>query len=88
MLSLFVCALVLSFMFSQTDHIDRKRRCGAARRASGGIATLIFAPIAAVVLFITVIGVPLGILLIGYYFWLMYLSQLSLGWPWDPAYEF
>ena len=80
MLSLFVCALVLSFMFpKQITSIGTTMLERPGKSVLVGIATLIFAPIAAVVLFITVIGVPLGILLIGYYFWLMYLSQLSLG---------
>jgi hypothetical protein len=80
MLSLFVCALVLSFMFpKQILSIGTTMMERPGESVLAGIATLIFAPIAAVVLFITVIGVPLGILLLGYYFWLMYLSQLTLG---------
>ncbi len=80
MLSLFVCALALSFLFpKQITSIGTTILGRPGESVLVGLATLIFAPVVAVVLFITVIGVPLGILLMGYYFWLMYMSQLSLG---------
>lgn len=80
MLSLFACALVLSFLFpEQTASIGTTITLRPGESALVGIATLILTPVLAVVLCITVIGVPLGMFLMGYYCWLIYLSQLSLG---------
>ncbi len=44
-----------------------------------GIGGLILIPISFGVLFITIIGIPLGLLLLAIFLWLCYLSQLSLG---------
>lgn len=44
-----------------------------------GIAGIILIPIAAGILMITVLGIPLGLFLLMLYFWMIYLSQLSLG---------
>jgi len=80
MLSLFACALVLSFLCpKQITAIGATLMDRPGESALAGLATLIFTPVVAIVLCITVIGVPLGMLLMGYYFWLMYLSQMCLG---------
>lgn len=44
-----------------------------------GLGGLILIPVAMGILFVTVIGVPLGLFLLVSYLWLMYLSQLSFG---------
>jgi hypothetical protein len=44
-----------------------------------GIVALVVTPIIIVILLVTVIGIPVALLLITVYLWLMYLSQLTLG---------
>ena len=44
-----------------------------------GFLALIAVPIVIVVLMITVVGIPVALLLVAAYLWLMYLSQLSMG---------
>ncbi|HUI64667.1 MAG TPA: hypothetical protein VL126_07490 [Bacteroidota bacterium] len=80
MLSLFLCALVLSFLFpEQTAAIGTTITLRPGQSALVGIATLILAPVLAIVLCCTVIGLPLAMFVMAYYLWLLYLSQLSLG---------
>jgi hypothetical protein len=80
MLSLFACALVLSFLLpDQTASIGTTITRRPGQSALVGIATLILAPVLAVVLCITVIGVPLAVFVLMCYSWLLYLSQLGLG---------
>ncbi|HXX62168.1 MAG TPA: hypothetical protein VEO56_00100, partial [Bacteroidota bacterium] len=80
MLSLFLCALILSFLFpDQTAAIGTTITLRPGESALVGIATLILAPVLAIVLCCTIIGVPLAMFVMGYYLWLLYLSQLSLG---------
>ena len=40
---------------------------------------MIVIPVAAAILFVTIVGVPLGIFLLATFFWILYVSQLSLG---------
>ena len=44
-----------------------------------GILGLIVIPILSVLLLVTVIGIPIGLLLLTLFLWILYLSQLSLG---------
>jgi hypothetical protein len=44
-----------------------------------GFLGLIVIPILTVLLFVTVIGMPIGLLLLTLFLWILYLSQLSLG---------
>ena len=44
-----------------------------------GVGGIILIPVACCILFVTIIGVPLGLILLSIFLWLAYLSQLSLG---------
>ncbi|MDH3252147.1 MAG: hypothetical protein OEM41_05100 [Ignavibacteria bacterium] len=44
-----------------------------------GLIAFVVTPVAVVLLFITVIGLPIGLFVLALYFWLLYLSQLTLG---------
>jgi hypothetical protein len=44
-----------------------------------GVVGVIVTPIVAIALCVTLVGIPLGILLLFLYFWSLYLTQLSLG---------
>ena len=44
-----------------------------------GFVGMIVIPVAAAILFVTIVGVPLGIFLLATFFWILYVSQLSLG---------
>jgi cytoskeletal protein CcmA (bactofilin family) len=44
-----------------------------------GLIAFVVTPVAVVLLFITVIGLPIGLFVLALYFWLLYLSQLALG---------
>jgi hypothetical protein len=44
-----------------------------------GFAGMILIPVAVAILFVTIIGVPLGLLLLATFLWMLYVSQLSLG---------
>lgn len=80
LLSLIATALVLAFLaptqLAETGLTIRERP-GAS--ALWGFLVLVLAPVVTIILFITIIGVPLGLFLLFLYLWYMYLSQLALG---------
>jgi hypothetical protein len=79
-LSLVATALVLVLLFTkQITGIGRTILGHPAQSFLWGIIGLVAIPIVAVFLFITVIGIPVGLLLLLLYLWMIYLSQLSLG---------
>lgn len=79
-LSLIVSALVLMLLFPrQVIGIGKAILEHPAQSLLWGIVGLVVVPLVVIVLLITVVGIPLGLLLLGLYFWILYLSQLSLG---------
>jgi hypothetical protein len=80
MSSLFAFAFVLSFLCpKQITSLGTTITEKPGESVLVGLATLILTPVVAVILCITIIGIPLAMALMGYYGLLMYLSQLSLG---------
>lgn len=80
MSSLFAFAFVLSFLCAkQFTSMGKTVLDRPGESVLVGIAMLVLTPVAALILCITVIGIPLGMVLMGYYGLIMYLSQLSLG---------
>ena len=79
-LTLFVTALALSFLLPRhltvpgTVLMDQP-----GQSILWGVIVLIVAPFVALVLCVTVIGIPIGLLLMAVYGWFLYLSQLVLG---------
>lgn len=53
-------------------------RTDAGKTALWGVIGLIAVPAAAIIMMITVIGIPLGLFVLVLYFWFLFLSQLSL----------
>ena len=79
-LSLLLTALALTFLFpNQLAAIGTKIVARPGQSALGGILVLIIAPFLMLILFLSVVGIPLGLLLLCFYLWFLYLSQLALG---------
>jgi hypothetical protein len=79
-LSLIVTTLALTFLlplkllkYGETVHQK------AGWSAMWGIVTLIMVPVVAAILICTLVGAPIGLLLLTAYIWALYFSQLSLG---------
>lgn len=80
MSTLFAFALVMSFLCAkQFTSLGKTVLDRPGASVLVGIAMLVLTPVAAIILCITIIGIPLAIVLMGYYGLIMYLSQLSLG---------
>jgi len=79
-LSLIATTLVLVLLFrKQITGIGKAILGQPARSFLWGIVGLVAIPILTIILFITVIGIPVGLLLLLLYLWMVYLSQVSLG---------
>lgn len=79
-LSLCATALVLSFLFPhQLASVGTILNGRPGESVLVGLAGLILIPVAAIILFLTVIGIPLGLFLFMYLAWLAYLSQMAIG---------
>jgi cytoskeletal protein CcmA (bactofilin family) len=80
LLSLCATALVLSFLFPrQLASVGTIINGRPGESVLVGLAALILGPLLCVVLFLTVLGFPLGLFLFFYLCWLAFLSQMSLG---------
>lgn len=80
LLSLCATALAFSFLFprqlaSVGTIIDRR----PGESVLVGLAVLVFVPLLTLVLFLTVVGIPLGVFLFLFLCWLAFLSQMGLG---------
>jgi hypothetical protein len=79
-LSLIASALVFSFLFPrQLASVGTVINGRPGESVLVGLAALLLVPLITLVLFLTVIGIPLGIFLFLYLCWLAFLSQMSLG---------
>jgi hypothetical protein len=79
-LSLCATALVLSFLFPhQLASVGTILNGRPGESVLVGLAGLVLIPVTTIVLFLTVIGIPLGLFLISYLAWLAYLSQMAVG---------
>ena len=80
LLSLIATTLLLAFLFpaqlAETG-LTVLDRPGAS--ALWGLLVLLVAPLVMIILFITIVGAPLGLFLLFLYLWYIYLSQLVLG---------
>ncbi len=79
-LSLCTTALVLSFLFPrQLASVGTIMNGRPGEAVLVGLAALLLVPVLVIVLCLTVVGIPLGLFLLCYFFWLAYLSQMGLG---------
>jgi hypothetical protein len=80
LLSLCVTALVFSFLFPrQLASVGTIISGRPGESVLVGLAALLLVPVVTLVLFLTVVGIPLGVCLFLYLCWLAFLSQMSLG---------
>ena len=80
LLSLCATALVLSFLFPrQLAAVGTVINGRPGESVLAGLAALLLVPLLVLVLFLTVVGIPLGIFLFLYLCWLAFLSQMALG---------
>ena len=78
--SLLLTGLVLIFVFpKQLVEIGTTINQHPGKSFLWGVVGLILIPIASVILLVTIIGIPLGLLLMTMFLWIAYLTQLSLG---------
>jgi hypothetical protein len=78
--SLCLTALVLSFLLPrQLASIGTMVNGRPGESVLVGLAALILVPLVAVILCITVIGIPIGLFLLFFLGWLAYLSQMVIG---------
>ena len=79
-LSLCATALVISFLFPrQLASVGTIINGRPGESVLVGLAALVLVPFITLVLFLTVVGIPLGIFLFLYLCWLAFLSQMGLG---------
>jgi hypothetical protein len=79
-LSLLLVGLVLAFVFpKQLREMGLTINRVPGRSVLWGIVGLILIPIGSVILLATVIGIPLGLLTLALFLWMLYLTQLTLG---------
>ena len=79
-LSLCAAALVLSFLFPrQLASVGTIINGRPGESILVGLASLLLVPVLVIVLFVTVVGIPLGLFLFFYICWLAFLSQMCLG---------
>jgi hypothetical protein len=79
-LSLCATALVISFLFPrQLASVGTIISGRPGESVLVGLAALVLVPFITLVLFLTVVGIPLGIFLFLYLCWLAFLSQMGLG---------
>jgi hypothetical protein len=79
-LSLCATALVISFLFPrQLASVGTIINGRPGESVLVGLAALLLVPVITLVLFLTVVGIPLGIFLFLYLCWLAFLSQMGLG---------
>lgn len=79
-LSLCATALVFSFLFPrQLASVGTVIGGKPGESVLVGLAALLLVPFITLVLFLTVVGIPLGIALFLYLCWLAFLSQMALG---------
>ena len=79
-LSLCATALVISFLFPrQLASVGTIINGRPGESVLVGLAALLLVPFITLVLFLTVVGIPLGIFLFLYLCWLAFLSQMGLG---------
>ena len=79
-LSLCATALVFSFLFPrQLASVGTIINGRPGESVLVGLATLLLVPLVTLVLFLTVVGIPLGVFLFLYLCWLAFLSQMALG---------
>jgi cytoskeletal protein CcmA (bactofilin family) len=82
---IWLCGLLLTglifFLLTRKGFMDYTKivRHDAAMGLLWGLAGVIGIPIICIILFVTVIGIPLGLILLALYLILLYLSQLSLA---------
>jgi len=78
--SLLLAGLVLAFVFpKQLSGIGLTINQLPGKSFLWGIVGLILFPIGSVILLVTVIGIPLGLLLLTIFLWMVYFTQLTLG---------
>jgi hypothetical protein len=79
-LSLCATALVFSFLFPrQLASVGTIINGRPGESVLVGLAALLLVPLLVLLLFLTVVGIPLGIFLFLYLCWLAFLSQMGLG---------
>jgi hypothetical protein len=79
-LSLLLAGLVLTFVFpKQFRDLGLTINKLPGKSFVWGIVGLILVPIVGVILLVTLIGIPLGLLVLTLYLWMLHLSQLTLG---------
>lgn len=79
-LCLVAAGLALAFMFpDQFYAVGRFIWAQPVHSLLWGVAGLLAIPVAALVLLLTVFGVPLGLFVLAVYLWMLFLTQLSLG---------
>jgi hypothetical protein len=80
LLSLCATALVFSFLFPrQLASVGTIINGRPGESVLVGLAALLLVPLLVLVLFLTIVGIPLGIFLFLYLCWLAFLSQMGLG---------
>ena len=79
-LSLLLVGLVLAFVFpKQLRNLGLTINQHPGNSFLWGVVGLILIPIGSLILLITVIGIPLGLLALTMFLWMLYLTQLTLG---------
>jgi hypothetical protein len=79
-LSLLLVGLVLTIVFpKQLRDLGLTINKLPGKSFVWGVVGLILVPIVGVILLMTLIGIPLGLLVLTLYLWMLYLSQLTLG---------
>lgn len=79
-LSAFVIGiLLLKFVPKYTTHVEKRINESPWKSMGVGLVFLIAAPLIALILFVTVIGIPLGFLLFVAYFFSIYLSKIFIS---------
>jgi hypothetical protein len=80
LLSLLVTTIVFVFVLPrQTEEMGTLIVRRPGQTALWGILVLVLAPVATIILFATVIGIPLGLFLLFLYLWFLYLTQVAAG---------
>jgi hypothetical protein len=80
LLSLLVTTIVLVFVLPrQTEEMGTRIVRRPGQTALWGALVLVLAPVAMIILFGTVIGIPLGLFLLFLYLWFLYLTQVAIG---------
>jgi hypothetical protein len=79
-LTLLLVGLVFAFIFpKQLRNLGLTINQNPGNSFLWGIVGLILIPIASLILLITIIGIPLGLLALTMFLWMLYLTQLTLG---------